>query len=204
MNKQAFFNELRSRLKGLPQEDIEERLGFYEEMIDDRVEEGLSEEEAVADVGSIDEIVEQIIGQTPLTKLVREKVKPKRKLRAWEIVLLILGSPIWLALLIAAFAVILSLYIILWSPILVLWAIEISLMASTLACVAGAVILAVNGQGLLGVASLGAAFLTAGLSIFLFFGCKAATKGAALLTKKIALGIKSLFVGKGDKNEQNG
>ena len=203
MNKQAFFNELRSRLKGLPQEDIEERLGFYEEMIDDRVEEGLSEEEAVADVGSIDEIVEQIIGQTPLTKLVREKVKPKRKLRAWEIVLLILGSPIWLSLLIAAFAILLSVYLVLWSLILTLWTIEVSFMATALACVAVAVILAVQGLGKTGLAFLGAGLLFAGLSIFLFFGCKGATKEVALLTKMIALGIKSLFVGKGDKNEQN-
>ena len=203
MNKQTFLSELRSRLSGLPQEDIDGHIGFYEVMIDDRIEEGLPEEEAVADVGSIDEIVTQILADYPLSKLVKEKVKPKRKLRAWEIILLILGSPIWLALLIAAFAVILSLYIILWSLILVLWAVEISFMASTLACVAGAVILAVNGQGLLGLACLGAGLLLAGLSIFLFFGCKAATKGAAILTKKIALGIKSLLLGKGDKNEQN-
>ena len=201
MNKQIFLSELRTRLSGLPQEDIEERLGFYEEMIDDRMEDGCSEEEAVAGVGSIDEIVSQILADYPLSKLVKEKVKPKHKLRAWEIVLLILGSPIWLCLLIAAFVVIFALYVVLWALIVVLWAVEISLMISVLACVAGAVILAVQGQGLLGLATLGAG--CAGLSIFLFFGCKGATKGAAILTKKIALGIKSLFIGKGEKNEQN-
>ena len=39
-------------------------------------------------------------------------------------------------------------------------------------------------------------FILAGLSVFLFFGCKAATKGIVLLTKAIALGIKKSFVGK--------
>ncbi len=43
MNKQAFLTQLRKGLSGLPQEDIEERLAFYSEMIDDRIEEGLSE-----------------------------------------------------------------------------------------------------------------------------------------------------------------
>ena len=48
MTKQAFLAALGERLVGLPQKDIEERLTFYSEMIDDRMEEGLSEEEAVA------------------------------------------------------------------------------------------------------------------------------------------------------------
>ena len=56
MLKQEFLAQLRDALCGLPQRDIDERLTFYSEMIDDRMEEGLSEEEAVAAVGSVDEI----------------------------------------------------------------------------------------------------------------------------------------------------
>ena len=48
MNKQEFLDELRKGLCGLPSEDIEERINFYSEMIDDRMEEGLTEEESVA------------------------------------------------------------------------------------------------------------------------------------------------------------
>ena len=44
MNKQEFLAELRKGLSGLPQDDIEERLIFYDEMLEDRIEEGLSEE----------------------------------------------------------------------------------------------------------------------------------------------------------------
>lgn len=203
MNKQIFLSELRARLSGLPQEDIEERLGFYSEMIDDRMEEGCAEEEAVSAVGNIDEIVSQILADYPLSKLVKEKVKPKRKLRAWEIVLLIIGSPIWLSLLIAAFAVVFSLYVVLWSLIITLWAIEISFAATALAGAVSAVVLAFQGQGLLGLALLGAGFLFAGLAIFLFFGCIAASKGVIRLTKKMVIGTKTLFIGKGETNEQN-
>lgn len=59
MNKQEFLKELRGRLAGLPEEDIDERLTFYGEMIEDRMEEGLSEAEAVSAIGSVDEIVTQ-------------------------------------------------------------------------------------------------------------------------------------------------
>ena len=46
MTKLKFLFELRDRLEGLPYDEVEERLNFYSEMIEDRMEEGLSEEEA--------------------------------------------------------------------------------------------------------------------------------------------------------------
>lgn len=196
MNKQEFLTQLRKGLSGLPQEDIEERLTFYSEMIDDRIEEGLSEQEAVSAIGTVDAIITQILADTPLTKLVKEKVKPKRTLKAWEIVLLILGSPIWLSLLIAAFVIILAVYVVIWSVVVALWSIEVAFAACSLGGIVSAVILAFQGNGLTGLAMLSAGIICAGLSVFMFYGCKAATKGMVLLTKKMALGIKTLFVGK--------
>ena len=48
MNKIEFMQKLKDGLAGLSPKDREEQLNFYSEMIDDRIEEGLSEEEAVA------------------------------------------------------------------------------------------------------------------------------------------------------------
>ena len=79
MNKQDFLAELRKGLSGLPQDDIEERLTFYSEMLDDRIEEGLSEEEAVSAAGTIDEIVAQTIADISLPKIARERLLPDRK-----------------------------------------------------------------------------------------------------------------------------
>ena len=101
-------------LSGLPREDREERLSFYSEMIDDRIEEGLSEEEAVSAVGKIEDIVSQVIADTPLTKLAKERIKSNRRLEGWEILLLILGFPVWLPLLVAFFAVILLLFLLVY------------------------------------------------------------------------------------------
>lgn len=82
MNKNEFLVQLRKKLSGLPQDDIEERLIFYSEMIDDHMEEGLSESEAVSAVGDIDEIVKQAIADVPLAKLAKERIRPKRCLKA--------------------------------------------------------------------------------------------------------------------------
>lgn len=195
MNKKEYLAELRKGLSGLPQEEIDERATFYSEMIDDRMEEGLSESEAVGAIGAVSDVVAQILAEIPITTLVKEKVKTNRVMKAWEVVLLVLGSPIWLSLLIAAFVVILSVYVVLWSVIVSLWAIEASLAGCALGGVVAAVILAFQGNGLTGIAMLGAGAVCAGLSIFMFLGCKASTKGILMLTKKMALGIKSLFVG---------
>lgn len=196
MNKPEFLLELTEKLSPLPQEEIEDRLNYYSEMIDDRTEEGLTEEEAVAEMGSVEEIAAQIVSDIPLSRLVKGKIKPKKRLAAWEIVLLALGSPLWFSLLIAVFAVILSLYVVLWSVIVSLWAIFISLAACALGCIAAGIVFAVTGSNLASFATIGAGIVCAGLSIFLFFGCKAATKGGLLLAKKITLGIKRCFIGK--------
>ena len=200
MNKSEFLAELRSRLVGLPQNEIEERLSFYGEMIDDRVEEGATEENAVAGIGSIDEIVAQILEDVPLWNIVKEKIKKnkkkRRKLKAWEIVLLAVGSPVWFPLLIAAFAVILSLYVVLWSVIISLWAVFVSLAACGLAGIVAGALYAILVKPIDGILLVATGLVCSGLAIFAFIGCKAATKGTARLTKKMIFGIKHLFVGK--------
>ena len=47
MNKKEFLSELQKALSGLPQDSIADRLNFYAEMIDDRMEDGLSETETL-------------------------------------------------------------------------------------------------------------------------------------------------------------
>lgn len=196
MNKQDFIASLRASLSGLPKQDVEDRLNFYSEMIDDRIEEGLTEQEAVLAIGSVTTVSSQIIADIPLSKIAKEKIKPKRGLRAWEILLLALGSPIWLSLLIAAFAVVFSLYVSVWSVIISLWAVFASLVAFVAGGIIAGIIFIVVGNVLTGVCMIGTALVCAGLSIFSFFGCKAATKGLLCLTKKLALGIKKCFVKK--------
>ena len=197
MRKQEFIYQLWKKLSDLPKEEVEERLSFYGEMIDDRMEDGLSEEEAVAAIGSADEIASLIIEEIPLNKIVRERIKPKRRLRAWEIVLLVLGAPIWIPLLVVVpLSVTVSLYAVLWSAVVALWAVFVALVASAaVGLICGVGFSFVNSPAV-GISLIGVSLVCAGLSVFIFFGCMGATKGAALLAKKIVLGIKNLLVKK--------
>lgn len=170
---------------------------FYSEMLDDQMEEGLSEEAAVAAVGPVDEIVRQIIADTPLAKLAKERMRPRRQPKAWEIVLLVLGSPLWLSLGLAAIAVIFAFYVVLWSVSVSLWAV----FASLAVCAVGglpafAVLIARSGAAALAI--LAAGMVCAGLAIVLFFGCRAATKGILTLTRRIASWLKHCFLRKED------
>ncbi len=196
MLKTEFLEQLRAGLAGLPQEDIDGRVAFYSEMIDDRMEEGLSEEEAVAGAGKISDIVTETLNDIPLKKIVKENMAIKRSRSGWEIALLILGFPLWFPLLVAAVAILFSLYIVLWSLVITLWAIEMSLWACALAGLVMAVFYGIKSDLLPCLALLGLGLFAAGLSILLFFGCVAATKGMIPLTKKILRGFKKLFIRK--------
>ena len=196
MTKIKFLLLLNEKLSGLPQNEIEDRLGFYGEMIEDRIEEGMLEEDAVAAIGNVDEIADQIISELPLVKIAKEKVKPKRRLKAWEIVLLVLGCPVWLSLLIAAFAVIFSLYVSVWAVIVSLWAVFGAMVCCALGIIVAGGIFSFGGSSLSGIAMIGAGILCAGLAIFLFFGCQVCTKGTLLLTKKLVSQIQNCFTRK--------
>ena len=199
MKKNEFLVKLIQGLSTLPQAEIEDRVAFYSEMIDDRMEEGLSEDAAVAAIGDVDTVIDQIIAETPLVSLIKERVKRKGKLSATEITLLAVGSPIWISLIAAAFAVVISVYASIWAVVVSLW--------STFGALVGAGVGGVLGGGLFislgklpaGFGILGCALVCGGLSILMFYGCKHATVAMVWLTKKIALLIKKCFTKKGGK-----
>ena len=196
MTKQEFENKLKKRLRGLPIRDVEDQMSFYSEMIDDRMEDGLSEEEAVADIGTVEKIATQIIKGIALTRTQNAEPEKNNSLKLWEILFIILGSPLWISLLIAAFAVIISIYAVLWSLIVSLWAVFVSLAASAACGFVFGTVLAIGGNALTGFAILGVAFICAGLALFMLLGCIAATKGALKLTVKIGVAIKNCIAKK--------
>ena len=196
MTKLEFLAQLRKGLSGLPQDEIEERVIFYSEMIEDRMEEGLSEEDAVSAIGPVEEITKQTIQDTPLTKIATHTFKPKRQLSTWEILLIVLSFPIWFPIGVAVISVVFSLYVALWSVIISLWAVFASLICCIIAGILSGVALICGGNMLPGIGVIGAGIFCAGVSVFVFYGCNAAAKGIVMLTKKLALWIKNCFIRK--------
>ena len=118
----------------------------------------------------------------------------KRQLKAWEITLLILGSPIWASILIALCAVVVSLYAALWSVVATLWSLFVSLVALSFVGIISGFGHLFTGNFSMCFFLFSVSFACAGLAIFSFYGCKAVTKGAIWLTKQSILFIKRLFV----------
>lgn len=196
MDKKEFLSALEARLAGLPEADLQASLDFYAEMLDDLMEGGMTEQEAVASLGSVDAIAEEILMDTPLPKLIKAKMKPKRRMRAWEIVLIAVGSPVWFPILIALFAVALALYITLWAVVLSLYAADLALAVSVPAGLIAAIALFANGQPAAALLFLGAGLVLAGFAILWFFLCNLTAKGVWQLGKLTLRGIKACFIRK--------
>lgn len=196
MNKAEFLMALRERLSGLPEEDFNKSIDYYTEMIDDRVEDGMSEEDAVACLGSMDEIITQILSEVSLPKLVKEKVKPKRALAVWEIILIIISAPIWFPILFSAITTILSAYLSIWMMVLSLYLLDLSIAISGIVFIGLAISELFKGAFAVFGALLGFGLVALGVSILLFFAFNLITKGIIYISKKVLLGIKSLFIRK--------
>ena len=199
MNKEEFINALRHKLSGLPKQDIEERVAFYSEMIDDRIEDGIPESDAILGIGSVEEIANEIIKEVPFKKIAKERIKSKHRLGALEITLLAIGSPIWLSLAVACLAVVISVYAVAWSLIVSAWAIFASFAACGVSGLPVGIAFTFGINSIAGICIIGAGILLSGLAIFTFFGATAATKGLVIMTKEFALGIKKCFIKKEKK-----
>lgn len=79
-----------------------------------------------------------------------------------------------------------------------LWAGFASLAAGAAGGAAAGAVFAVGGSVASGLAMLAAGMVCAGLSVFLFFGCRAATKGMLILPKKTVLWMKNRLMKKGE------
>ena len=196
MKKQEFLDELRVKLNGLSKEELDERINFYSEMIDDRIDEGKSEEEAVADLGGVDKVIDDILEDTPLLKLIKQKAKPNRALKVWEIIFLILGFPLWFPLLLVFIILCLVGYLLVWVGVMVTYSVELGLGAASIYSLVG--FFYQVSQGSFSLTYFGGFFLCLGLAFLFIFACIGITKGTIKLTKITGRNIKRMIVGKGE------
>ena len=75
MNKKDFLDEVRTRLAGLSENDIQNALDFYVEAIDDHIDDGMTEDQAVSAVGTPEEVAEKILMDTPLPTLIKTQAQ---------------------------------------------------------------------------------------------------------------------------------
>ncbi len=201
MTKLEFLQKLEWMLSSLPREEVEKSLQYYSEMIDDYIEEGISEAAATERLDPPEMIAQRILAefQPPMPSPPPDGtgvLPPQRNgsdRKALTVVLLILGFPLWFPLLIAFGAVLLAVYIVIWSLAVVLFALVLSFGAGMLAGLFSFFML-IAAKPLPALSALGIAFICAGLAIFTYHltiaGCKMLVRASVWIFRQ----IKSLFV----------
>lgn len=125
MTRDEFLGRLGELLACLPAEQVEETKAFYAEAIADRMEDGMSEEEAVAAMGTPGEVAEATLDDLPAVP--RAIARTRRRSTALLWVLAIVGSPAWVPLLAAFAAVAVTVYICIWVLALCVWIVAVAL-----------------------------------------------------------------------------
>lgn len=199
MNKAEFLNELKKQISEYPIEETEKSMEYYAEMIDDRVEDGMTEAEAVASLGTVDSIANQIKCELPITTLVKQRAKEQskgKKMPVWAIILLIFGFPLWGGIVLFILGMVIMFYSLIWAMDVVLWSVVLTLGAGALTGIVGFFVSLFRLSLGSAVFYLGTGLLCGGLGIFIFIGTLLITKGIIHGTKRCFLWIKQGIVGK--------
>ena len=202
MTRQEFLSELERALGKLPHAEVEQALAFYDEAISDRMEDGLSEAEAVADLGPVDEIAAQIAAETP--PIPRAIARANTGSRTLNIVLLAVFSPIWIPIVLALAAAALAVYVAIWAVIAALWAVDAVLVLMPFAGLAALASTLGGGMPLPGVFVFGLSLVSSGFGLVASFAVFWASNLLFQATRTFARWIASLFVrvsGKDDDGE---
>ncbi len=202
-------NILKLRKKnGLSQEQLSDKLNVSRQTISNwEIEETYPNSEQLKILSkefkvSIDELLdndyskdlrkEESISKETTSKEEKE-VETQKKLNTWQIVLLVIGSPLWLSLLIVVISLFVVMYIVSWAIIISFWAVFISIVSVALSMLLVGIAFTFTNKDLTGFAMIGIGIFCTGLSILLFFVCKSITKAFILFTKESIKWINNCF-----------
>lgn len=179
MKKLEFINALGDRLSALPPEEVRPLLDYYMEIVADRMEDGMTEEEAIESLGSIEELAQKALEQqehlTPPeapepphmedhAPVPPTQPAPKKRVTSSAIALAIILSPLWLTI----FFVVLGLEIAIWATLGALVAAAGAMLAAGIPGAVVAMIPAFDPISLAGrIFVCGGCILTAGLCLVL-------------------------------------
>lgn len=202
MTKAEYLSRLESLLSCLPEGQRAESLAFYEEMILDRMEEGLGEEEAVSTLDAPGVVAEAILDDLPAVPRVVAKTRRKSRVLLW--VLVILGFPVWGALLAALAITMLSFYATVWIFVAVVWGLAVLLVLGCPLFLLLAVCGLIVGNAPYTLVEFGAALVALGLGLLLVRLAFELTRGVALLSAAVVRRAVSPFVKRRDSDADRG
>ena len=189
MNRIQFIEKLANKLSDLPENELKETIDYYYEIIDDKVSEGMSEEEAINSLGSIEEIVNSIIPN----QFTDTTINHNKKQSNWKTIFVSSTAIIWVPVLISLIAAIFAIYVSLWAVVISLGVSSLATLVSSLISIYGFIDL-FNGSIGSGLTYISMGIGSIGLSFILYFITIQFGKLLVLLTNKIFK--------RGEKNEK--
>ena len=199
MDRLEFLGKLSAHLRHLPIQEVERLQNYYDEMIQDRVEDGMTEEEAVMSIGTVEEAVEAAMYETSIPTLMKARLKESKEKapsKVLWILLLILGSPIWLPLACCFLSVCLILYCCIWMLVLSAYLVEGSFALAAIIGLVSSVVHLLRLSIPTGLCTLGLGLVAAAVSIYLFRPLSSLAKMLMRGTVLFVKNIKSLFIRK--------
>lgn len=168
MDRSSLFATLSQRLQGLPEAEIKKVTDYYNEMIEDRMEDGYSEEDAIAALGPVDELVEHTLYDQSIPHLLRANVRPRGEgLSTGRILLLVLSSPIWLPILALAVALFIAAAAVLIAVVAAISGALLAMGVGAIASTISSVVYLVHGSVVPAIFAFGAALVMAGMVFLL-------------------------------------
>ena len=188
MTKTTFIDTLRELLQSLNEDECNKFISYYEEIIEDYKENGLTEEEVIKKIGTPQSIADNILSEQNSINI---KV-PSFSSKILNVILLILGFPLWGSLLLALVLLILSVYIIIWCIPFTTGASSIAFFVAALISIIGSPFMMADVLTV-GIVQLGLGVSSVGLSILL--GCITIylSKKLVIITKKLTFKIFKSF-----------
>ena len=180
MTRDEFLGRLGELLACLPAEQVEETKAFYAEAIADRMEDGMGEEEAVAAMGAPGEVAEAVLDDLPAVPRAIARTRRRSTTLLW--VLTIVGSPVWVPLLVAFAAVAVTVYVCIWVLALCVWIVAAALGGAGMVELVFAACGVVIGHVPYALASAGMGLGLVGVALFVGAGAWAVSRQIARLS----------------------
>jgi len=164
VTRSEFINEMESALAGLPHSEVSRITEYYDEIFNEALDDGKTEEEICEGLDKPEDIAGRVRAEIAF---VRAEQEPTAKTMSTVLVVVlgIFALPVGLPIAIAIFAVLLALTVTVFAVVVSLGATALALFAGGIVGIVSGFVAIIQGLPLFGISFIGASFTLVGLSI---------------------------------------
>ncbi len=188
MNKAEFLKELAFHLQKMSDSEKNKFITYYDEMISDYVENGVTEEEAVKKIGTPLKIAKELLEDYGNVKL----NLPSTGNKLLNIAVAIIGFPLWGSVLLTIVLLVFSAYVLIWCLPVAAGAGCVGFFSSAIIGMIGTPLVIARSLPM-GVIQLGTSMASIGISVLLGIAAMTMSKTFVNITKKFNVKLMELF-----------